>query len=116
MYLLGDGVEYNEDIAARHFEKGAARGSEQSRHMLGKLLIYGESTPQNIPRALVLIQKSASQGYDPAKYTLAVLYAEGVYTNKNIEESKKYLCSIKNNRHAIINKFNKRLELKLKCF
>jgi len=86
MYLDGDGVSQNTDVAIRWLKSAAAQGDATAHLVLG-LIYFGErpDTPQDIAQAVQWFRSSAYLGNGQAQDTLARLYAVGKGVPKNLD-------------------------------
>ena len=70
MYYKGEGVEQSFTEARRFFKLSADQDDEDAQFKLGVMMILGEGGEENM-EGLVLIDKSAKQGFEEAKVCLA---------------------------------------------
>jgi TPR repeat protein len=86
MYLDGEGVSQNTDVAIRWLKSAAAQGDATAHLILG-LIYFGERphTPQDIAQAVQWFRSSAYLGNGQAQDTLARLYAAGKGVPKDLD-------------------------------
>ncbi|WP_146491138.1 tetratricopeptide repeat protein [Vibrio sp. T20] len=65
-YLSGDGVEQNDEKAARWFETAASAGSPEAQTQLGLMYFSGSGVQVSQAEAVTWIGLAAAQDYDPA--------------------------------------------------
>jgi TPR repeat protein len=81
MYLLGDGVEKNLEVARSWYEKAAAAGNNRAREVLARAYLEGGLglTPDEA-RARELLDSAAENGSDSARALLESLDGEAATT------------------------------------
>lgn len=82
-YLLGRGVEQNNEKAFYYFSQGAAEDDPFAENELGYLYAAGKGTPQSYEKALFYYQKAANHDLASAQYNLGLLYLYGLGTPPN---------------------------------
>ena len=86
-YLKGEGVTQDIEKAMDWIEKAANKGDAAAQHEYAEALHHlGQSAD-----AFYWMKKSAENGHKPAKSPLAVLYLNGMGTDRNIEQGIKWL-------------------------
>ena len=66
MYLNGLGVEQNDSIAARWYQRAAEQGDARAQNNLGILYATGRGLPRNDMQAYGWFKLAAAQGYPDA--------------------------------------------------
>lgn len=87
MYLLGEEVRKNVDVALRWLEEAAKDKNEYAEYLLGKLLLKGEEVERDVIRAEELLRRSAGQGNKYAAYTLGKALLDGEILLRDIPEA-----------------------------
>jgi len=77
MYLKGERLKRNLELAISWFEKAASQNNIYALYTLAKLYIWDTETSTNYSRAIQLLEKATSLGDDDSPAFLAGLYAEG---------------------------------------
>jgi len=74
------------------FGRAADQGDAKAQYDLAIILQFDTpETPQDLPRALTLLEKSSAQGYSPAQCELGTKYLEGVLTPRDPAKAKALL-------------------------
>ena len=82
-YLLGRGVQQNDEKAFYYFNKAAGEGDVLAQNELAYLYAAGKGTPRNNALAFRWYKKAAAHGLASAQYNLGLMYLHGVGTEKN---------------------------------
>jgi TPR repeat protein len=85
--LEGDGVNQSIDKAMEWIERAAKKGDAAAQHEYAEALYHLEQPAD----AFYWMKKSAENGYKSAKGALAVLYLNGIGTERNIEQGIKWI-------------------------
>jgi TPR repeat protein len=90
-YLLGIGTGKNVSEATRIYAIGADKGDAQCQHLYGLALLEGTGVKKDIAAGIDHIRKAAGQKFPEAEYDLHKIYAEGILTTKDSDESLRWL-------------------------
>lgn len=82
-YLLGRGVEQNNEQAFYYFSKGAYNDDAFSQNELAYLYAAGKGTRRDDGKALRWYKKAAEHGLASAQYNLGFMYLHGLGTPRN---------------------------------
>lgn len=86
--------------AMRWLEDAVADGNQYAEYLLGKTLLRGEDTEQDLSRAEDLLKRSSDKGNRYAKYALGKAYLEGLLLLQNIPEAIRLLTESANANFA----------------
>jgi uncharacterized protein len=89
-YLLGRGVEQNDEKAFYYFSKAAKEGDVFAVNELAYLYAAGKGTKRDYGKALELYQVAANQGLASAQYNLGLMYEHGLGTEPNKERAREW--------------------------
>lgn len=87
-YLLGQGVDINEELAYEYFEKAAKLGSAEGEYFLGAICI---SNRGDVKEGMKWYKKASKNGYAHANYQMALLYVTDEYGMANVKTAVKWL-------------------------
>jgi hypothetical protein len=87
MYYFGVGVQKDEAVAERWYEKAIKVHSYLADYRMGKILSEPNEHPRNIERALSLLRESASLGFVPAMHSAGLLLVNHPALCTSLEES-----------------------------
>lgn len=90
MYLQGQGVPANPDIAMILFIKAAKQGLPNAKNNLGVMYADGKAVRQDYKQAIVWFKEAADQGFGLAMNNLADMYENGLGVKPNHEEAVKW--------------------------
>jgi TPR repeat protein len=93
LYLHGEGVPKNTDLAKATFEKGAAAGSPPALSGLGFMYLYGVGVQTNYALARKLFEQGAAKGYAHSEYHIGLFHDWGYGCSVNRQEAKKWFLS-----------------------
>lgn len=79
-YLLGRGVQQNDEKAFSYFMTAAKDDDPFAQNELGYMYAAGRGTPRNYEQSLFWYQKAADHGLASAQYNLGLLYLNGLGT------------------------------------
>lgn len=82
-YLLGRGVEQNNEKAFYYFTKAANQGDALAQNELAYMYAAGKGAQRDNEKALKWYQQAAKQGLASAQYNLALMYLNGLGTSPN---------------------------------
>jgi localization factor PodJL len=92
-YLAGDGVEANENEAARWLMRAAYRGEPTAEYWLGTLYARGHGVPEDAFQANHWYEAAAQKGNRRAMHSFAVAYFQGWGVEKNYAEAARWFRS-----------------------
>jgi localization factor PodJL len=92
-YLAGDGVEANENEAARWLMRAAYRGEPTAEYWLGTLYARGQGVPEDAFQANHWYEAAAQKGNRRAMHSFAVAYFQGWGVEKNYAEAARWFRS-----------------------
>ena len=87
MFLYGEGVEKNNEIAAQLFERAARKGHVSAQYNIGNIYFEGLKNEPDYKAANHWWGLAASEGHIGALANLALLYSDGLGVNKNPEKA-----------------------------
>jgi len=105
-YQTGDGVEKNEALALRWFQRAARQGNVEAQYifaralkeenpealfLMGLMYRTGDGVTKDIPEAVKWLQKAAKKGHLEAQYTLGAMYENGDGVEKDRARASKWL-------------------------
>jgi uncharacterized protein len=90
-YLLGRGVQQDDQKAFYYFSKAANQGDALAQNELAYLYASGKGTPPNNVLALKWYQQAADQGLASAQYNLGWMYLHGIGTAPNKALGKQWI-------------------------
>lgn len=92
MYSTGAGVEKSPIESCRYLKMAAMQGNPIAQYNLAKLYLEG-TLPQGreYNEAFHWMHSSALLGNDCARYSLGIMYANGIGTERSLDESLKWL-------------------------
>ena len=70
MYLRGEGVSQDSNIALDWLRQAADEGYARAQYTMGALYYHGEGVDKDYKETLIWYKKAADQGYDVAQYDL----------------------------------------------
>lgn len=82
-YLLGRGVEQNNQKAFYYFSKAADQGDVFAQNELAYMYAAGKGTSRNYAKSLSWYKKAAEHGLASAQYNLGLMYLHGLGTAPN---------------------------------
>ena len=82
-YLAGDGVQADENEAARWLMRAAYRGEPTAEYWLGTLYARGHGVPEDAFQANHWYEAAAQKGNRRAMHSFAVAYFQGWGVEKN---------------------------------
>jgi len=82
-YLLGQGVEQNNEKAFYYFSKAANEGDPFAENELAYMYAAGKGTKRDYAQALRWYQRAAKHGLASAQYNLGLMYLMGLGTQPN---------------------------------
>ncbi len=85
LYMDGDYVEQNIELALCWWERAAKHGSYVAQFNLGLTSFIGEVVTKDYVRALELFHLSAIHGYADAEHAIGVMYLNGLGVEENKE-------------------------------
>ena len=77
MYQLGHGVDPDDAVAVRYFQKGSLNGDDKSTFNLAMCYKRGTGVAVDVPKSIELLGKAADQGSTAAKFHLGLLLERG---------------------------------------
>ncbi|OON96884.1 MAG: hypothetical protein ATN31_08990 [Candidatus Epulonipiscioides saccharophilum] len=86
-YLLGWGVEKDEDLAFEWLKAAATQGHNRSQYQLGTYYKDGQNTRVNPKQAFIWYKRAAKQGYYSAQMDVAQCYQNGYGVEQNLEQA-----------------------------
>jgi TPR repeat protein len=89
-YLLGLGVEQNNQKAFYYFNQAAHDGDPLAQNELAFMYGVGKGTRRDYAKALTWYQKAADRGLASAQYNLGILYLHGLGTAPNQAMAKRW--------------------------
>lgn len=89
-YLLGRGVEQNDQKAFYYFSKAADLGDPFAQNEIAYMYASGKGTTRNYAKSLSWYKKAAGHGLASAQYNLGIMYLRGLGTAPNRELAKKW--------------------------
>jgi localization factor PodJL len=92
-YLAGDGVQANENEAARWLMRAAYRGEPTAEYWLGTLYARGHGVPEDAFQANHWYEAAAQKGNRRAMHSFAVAYFQGWGVEKNFAEAARWFRS-----------------------
>lgn len=92
-YLAGDGVQANENEAARWLMRAAYRGEPTAEYWLGTLYARGHGVPEDAFQANHWYEAAAQKGNRRAMHSFAVAYFQGWGVEKNYAEAARWFRS-----------------------
>lgn len=72
-YTQGDGTEKDTRNAFKYYFMAARQDDKEGLYKVGKAYYYGTAVDKNTEKALFYLNKSASQGYDPAAKLIEII-------------------------------------------
>ena len=90
MYVLGQGVDENNEQAVQWFRKAAAQGQGESQFSLGMRYILGQGVNQDAREAARWFKLAADQGVAVAQAALALRYFKGDGVAQDFVEAYKW--------------------------
>jgi TPR repeat protein len=82
-YLLGRGVEQNNEKAFGYFSQAANNGDAFAQNELAYLYAAGKGTPRDYAKSIYWYTKAADQGLASAQYNLGLMHLRGMGTPPN---------------------------------
>lgn len=79
-YLLGRGVQQDDEKAFYYFSKAANQGDALAQNELAYMYAVGKGTQRNEAKALKWYQQAAEQGLTSAQFNLGLMYVRGMGT------------------------------------
>lgn len=79
-YLLGRGVQKNNETAFYYLSKAANDGDPFAQNELAYLYASGKGTKRDYGKSIIWYKKAASHGLASAEYNLGLLYLRGLGT------------------------------------
>ena len=92
-YLAGDGVQANQNEAARWLMRAAYRGEATAEFWLGTLYARGHGVPEDAFQANHWYEAAAKKGNRRAMHSFAVAYFQGWGVEKNYSEAARWFRS-----------------------
>ena len=92
-YLAGNGVQANENEAARWLMRAAYRGEPTAEFWLGTLYARGHGVPEDAFQANHWYEAAAKKGNRRAMHSFAVAYFQGWGVEKNYSEAARWFRS-----------------------
>ena len=92
-FLAGDGVQANENEAARWLMRAAYRGEPTAEYWLGTLYARGHGVPEDAFQANHWYEAAAQKGNRRAMHSFAVAYFQGWGVEKNYAEAARWFRS-----------------------
>jgi uncharacterized protein len=77
LYSLGQGVERDDRVAAKWYERAAASGNVLAQSRLGSMYDEGRGLPRSLSKAMKWYRKAAQQGDLSAQISLGLIYGTG---------------------------------------
>jgi TPR repeat protein len=93
LYLNGQGVPQNTDLAKATFEKGVAAGSPKALSGLGYMYLYGVGVKTDYALARKLFEQGAVKGFAHSEYHIGIFHDWGYGCSINRQEAKKWFLS-----------------------
>lgn len=93
LYLSGEGVPQNTDLAKATFEKGVAAGSPIALSGLGYMYLYGVGVKTDYALARKLFEQGVAKGYAHSEYHIGLFHDCGYGCSVNRQEAKKWFLS-----------------------
>lgn len=90
LYLSGEGVPQNTDLAKATFEKGVAAGSPIALSGLGYMYLYGVGVKTDYALARKLFEQGVAKGYAHSEYHIGLFHDCGYGCSVNRQEAKKW--------------------------
>lgn len=87
MYDYGEGVEQNDEEAARWFRLAAEQGYANAQYNLGVSYSIGQGVPENFAEAVDWFRLAAEQGLASAQYALGTMYDVGGGVPQDYDEA-----------------------------
>lgn len=82
-YLLGRGVQQNDEKAMYYFTQAANRGDPFAKNQLGYMYLAGKGAERNPEKAFKYYKEAAEDGVASAQYSVGLMYLRGIGTAKN---------------------------------
>ncbi len=92
-YLAGDGIQANENEAARWLMRAAYRGEPTAEYWLGTLYARGHGVPADAFQANHWYEAAAQKGNRRAMHSFAVAFFQGWGVEKNYSEAARWFRS-----------------------
>ena len=92
-YLAGDGIQADENQAARWLMRAAYRGEPTAEYWLGTLYARGHGVPEDAFQANHWYEAAAQKGNRRAMHSFAVAYFQGWGVEKNYAEAARWFRS-----------------------
>tara|TARA_B100000029_G_scaffold281717_1_gene275762 strand:+ start:791 stop:1378 length:588 start_codon:yes stop_codon:yes gene_type:complete len=87
LFLRGQGVEKNEDLALQWLDKAASQGVSTAQYNLGYLYSILKGKIRDEQKASFWYLKAAEHGHPTARFHLAQRYEQGLGTKRNYVEA-----------------------------
>ena len=87
IYLIGNGVDKNENTAFSWMEKSADQGNVDAQFLLGRMYFEAKGENKNYNKAISWYVKAANNGHIEAAYALG-LYYDGIWDKKRRKKIK----------------------------
>ncbi|MBX3708362.1 MAG: sel1 repeat family protein [Gammaproteobacteria bacterium] len=87
-YLLGRGVEQNNEKAFYYFNQAANEDDAFAQNELAYLYAAGKGTRRDYKKALIWYKRAAEHGLASAQYNLGLMYLYGIGTTPNASLAK----------------------------
>ncbi len=91
LYIEGKGVEHDDAIAVKWFQRAANQGDARAQYDLGASYAEGAGIPKSEVEAAKWFQRAADQGMGFAQLNLGLLYASGNGVPQDNVEAFKWL-------------------------
>jgi TPR repeat protein len=101
LYLHGNGVAKDTDVAVQWLERSAGQGYAPAQSDLGGLLLEGRNVARDTTRALNLLLKAAAQQDSGAFYNLGVMYRDGLGVAEDREKCRRYFLAAAEKGYAL---------------
>lgn len=87
MYILGDGVEKDEDRGVSLLLQAAEQGLASAQFEIANLYMAGAKLEQDSELGLDLLRQAANQGHVPAQKQLGTMYFQGIGVDKDVVQA-----------------------------
>ena len=84
-HLAGHRVEQSDAEGARWISRCASKGYAEAQYAMSRLFLDGRGVTESVPKAMDMMIRSAEQGCHHALYTIGVMKAYGIATERDPE-------------------------------